>query len=140
MSAAGISWSDFTSYVPFLTDGGVAGVWIVCWLKGWIVSSHELNRTTEECNEWRSLCMKEREAHERTREALHLANQRGESTTEALQLVAGVMNAVRTQAGHEALPEASHTQHDGGNREGARRNREVRPSIRGRPDESGTKT
>jgi len=100
MGATGISWSDIEAYIPILTNGGVAGIWIVCWLKGLIVSPRERD-------DWKDLYNQEREAHERTREALRLASERGESTTEALHLVAGVMNAVRTQGSQNVLPEAT---------------------------------
>jgi hypothetical protein len=101
MTATGVQWPDLASYLPALGGGGVAGVWIIAWLKRWIVSPREVEQAETERDEWKDLYMREREAHERTRDALRLASERGESTAEALQLVAGVMNAVRMQAGHE---------------------------------------
>jgi hypothetical protein len=81
-------------------------MWIASYLFGWTVTGKEAEHITDERDQWRNLYLKECEAHERTREALRLASERGESTTEALQLVAGVMNAVRAQAGASETPEA----------------------------------
>lgn len=128
MTAAGIPWADITAYIPVLTGSGVAGIWVACWLKGWIVSSREVERADESAAEWKSLYLQERDAHERTREALRLASERGESTAEALQLVAGVMNAVRVQAGHEDLPEAPRAKGIRGNRHGSEGDKRVHPA------------
>ena len=124
MAAGGVSWGDI---LPILSNAGVAGAWVLCWLKGWVVSDRELKRADAERNEWKELYFTEREAHEKTREALHVANERGESTTEAIQLVANVMTAVRAQADHNALPEAQNARGSGA-KTSSRGNRAVRPS------------
>jgi hypothetical protein len=124
MAAGGVSWSDI---LPILSNAGVAGAWVLCWLKGWVVSDRELKRADAERDEWKKLYTTEREAHEKTREALHVASERGESTTEALQLVASVMTAVRAQADHNALPEAQSARGSGA-KAGSRGNRQIHSS------------
>lgn len=139
----GVQWTDIESYLPILGGGGVAGVWVVAWLKRWIVSPREVEQAESERDEWKQLYMQEREAHERTRDALRLSSERGESTAEALQLVAGVMNALRLQAGHEDLPEASTRDPNASSRRDRKSlggDRAIRASSRGRRGETGSES
>lgn len=123
MTAGGVSWGDI---LPILSNAGVAGAWVLCWLKGWVVSDRELKRADTERDAWKKLYFEEHEAHEKTREAYRIANERSESSTEAVQLVAGVMTAMRAQADHEALPEA-HSARGSGAKTSSRSNRPIRP-------------
>lgn len=107
---AGVSWSDLASYLTILGNAGVAGVWVFAWLKRWIVSHHELERADSERDQWHHLYMEEREAHERTRDALRIASERGEASAEALQFVANVMNTLRAQGIRDEISEAHDAQ------------------------------
>ena len=89
------SWSDLVSYVPVLLNGGVAGVWIVCWLKGWIVSPREVEHSDKAAAEWKALYLTECEAHARTREAYQTAGVRAQAAVDASQLLAGALAAVQ---------------------------------------------
>ena len=85
-----------------LTNGGVAGIWIVAWLRGWIRSPAESESAQKECRQWRAMYLEEREAHERTREAFREAGMRAQAAVDTSQLLAGALAAVR--AAHEAPP------------------------------------
>jgi hypothetical protein len=99
------SWSDLLSYVPILLNGGVAGIWIVCWLKGWVASPREITAAERSAAEWKALYLAECEAHSRTREAYQTAGQRAQAAVDMSQLVAGALTAV--QASREIPPSAA---------------------------------
>lgn len=115
--------TSWEALLPYLSNVGVAGIWLFSYLRGWIITEREADHTEAERDQWHDLYLKECEAHERTREALRLASSRGDATVDALQLMTGVINAVRVQAGHEDLREAPRSRRerdqssDGGNRE-----------------------
>lgn len=111
-ASSGIDWGSVISYIPTLIPGaGVAGFWVVSYLKGWQVprASHqetcdERDRALADRDEWKQLYLEEREAHLHTRDAMIAANQRGDAAMESGRVVASVMEAFRAQAesAHEA--------------------------------------
>jgi hypothetical protein len=99
--------APWETLLPYFGNAGFAGLWLASHLFGWIVTSKEADRIESERDQWKDLYLKECEAHERTRDALRLASSRGDATVDALQLVAGAINAVRAQADREMVPEAT---------------------------------
>lgn len=114
--------ASWEALVPYLANAGVAGIWIFGYLRGWVVTSREVEQVGTERDQWHDLYLKECEAHDRTREALRLASSRGDATVDALQLMTGVINAVRMQAGHESIQETPqpHRKRNPGGEEGHR--------------------
>jgi hypothetical protein len=99
-AAPGVDWGDLISYIPTLITGaGVAGLWVLAFLRKWVVSGASHEETCQERDQWRDLYLKEQEAHSRTRESLLAANQRGDAAVESGRMVVSIMEAIRTQAG-----------------------------------------
>lgn len=99
-SATGIQWSDFISYVPLMLNAGAIGLWLLAFMRRWIVLPHEVEAIEGERDGWKDLYLKECEAHERTRMAMQQAGQRADAAVEASRIVAGAIVAV--QAAREA--------------------------------------
>lgn len=112
IASAAFSWSDFTSYVPLLTDGGVAGIWIIAYLRGWIASPSEVRRAEEEKERWRELFVTEQRAHEQTRHALADASSRAEAAIESSRMIASAIAGVHTD--REASGKAAQGARTGG--------------------------
>ena len=71
------TWNDLINYIPTVVMGaGMGGLWILAYLKDWIVSAKtheskckEVDARTAERDAWQKRYLDEVAAHQRTREA-----------------------------------------------------------------------
>lgn len=95
MATGSVSVSDLSFWYNLLAAAGVAGVWVVAFLFDWIVTRKVYEKAVTDGLQWKALYEHEREAHQATREALTLANQRAEAGVEAARVTKALIDGLR---------------------------------------------
>jgi len=103
-----VTWNDLVSYIPTIVMGtGIGGVWILAYLKDWIVSAKtheskcmEVDARTAERDTWQKRYLDEVAAHQRTREALMTSSQQVGVAVDPARVVISVIEALHQQAVH----------------------------------------
>lgn len=106
------TWNDLINYIPtVLMNAGIGGLWILAYLKDWIVSAKtheskckEVAARTAERDTWQKCYLEEVAAHQRTREALMTSTQQASVAADPARVVASVIEAMHQLAAHHDPP------------------------------------
>lgn len=97
LAAGSVAVADVSFWYNLLTVAGVAGLWVVAFLFDWIVTRKVYDKAVDEATSWKSLYEHERDAHQATRDALVLANQRAEAGVEAARVTKVLIEGLRAE-------------------------------------------
>lgn len=95
LAAGTVAVSDLSFWFNLLADAGVAAVWVTAFLFDWIVTRKTYEKAVADGNQWKSLYEHERDAHQDTRMALALANQRADAGVEAARVTKVLIDGLR---------------------------------------------
>ncbi len=106
------TWNDLINYIPTVVMGtGMGGLWILAYLKDWIVSAKtheskckEVDARTAERDAWQERYLDEVAAHQRTREAAMTSTQQASVAADPARVAVSVIEALRQLAAHHDPP------------------------------------
>ena len=106
------TWNDLINYIPTVVMGtGMGGLWILAYLKDWIVSAKtheskckEVDARTEERDAWQKRYLDEVAAHQHTRETLITSTQQASVATDPARVAVSVIEALHQLAAHHDQP------------------------------------
>lgn len=95
LAAGTVAVSDLSLWYNIIITAGVAGLWVVAFLFDWIVTRRVYEKAIADGQMWKKLYEDERDAHQDTRNALALSNQRAEAGVEAAKVTKVLIDELR---------------------------------------------